>query len=648
MKLAKLAIKRPTLIISIVLTSIILGLISFKKLPVSLFPNTNLPTVIITTAYPGANVTEVEKNLTKPIEDVVNVIAGLNNLHSISQDNLSIVICTFKSSKNNDIAIQEIRDSIKTIYDSLPKDIKEPIILKTDFNSEPFIVLNLKSKTLNSYELYEFATDIVSKDLGVTEGVANVQILGGQEEEIIVEPNKKKLKERGLFLTALAQRIQANTIDIPAGTITLTPQEKEEVVVAVNTMGTFKQLSQIENSVVNFIGNDTPVLVKDIARVYKHFKEPSTITRIDTRENNTIFYEPSLFINIFGHYNGNIVTASKHVYKTVKELNNKYKNYKGSPELFILDDLSNIINDNINDTKNTIFEGILLTILVLYLFLGNWRSTFITILALPNSLICSFIFMYIFGFSVNIISLMALSIVVGFLIDDAIVVRENIFRHYQKGASPINAALDGSKEVTPAVVSTTLVTIAVFLPLTFTQGFYNQFYKEFSLTIIFTLIISTLDALTIAPMLSVYMIPEHNDNKKNEFKIFRIFQLLLNTWFNFIFKLIENFYKNTISFILKNNIATIRIHKKQYFISFKFIVIFITIIMLFIVVLIAKNQIKMTFLPKFQSGEFNININATKNFSLYEMNIYTRKVEEIVMNNSNVQLAYSVIGSNFY
>jgi multidrug efflux pump subunit AcrB len=646
-KLAKLAIKRPTFIIALVLTSILLGLVSLKQLPVSLFPNTSLPSVVITTIYPGANVNEVEKNLTKPLEDAVNVISGLEVLRSISQDNLSILILSFKSSINNDVAIQEIRNSIRIIQDSLPKNIKEPIISKTDFNSKPFIVLNLKSKILNFNQLYEFAIDIVTKDLEVVQGVASVQVFGGQKKEIIVEPDKNKLKERGLFLTALAQRIQANTIDIPAGNITIHKENNNEEEVSVATIGTFQYLSQIENSVVNFIGNDVPVLVKDVARVYKSFDDPNTITRIDTKENDKISYQPSILIDIFGQYMGNIVAASKHIKDKVKELNEKYKNYHGSPELIVLDDASRVVHQNINDIQHTILEGLFLTILVVYLFLGNLRSTLITTLALPNSLIGTFIFMYIFGLSINIISLMSLSLAIGFLIDDAIVVRENIFRHYQKGATPINAALDGTKEVTPAVISTTLVTIAVFLPLAFTSGFYRQFYKEFSLTIIFALIISSLDALTMAPMLSVYIIPDHNENKKMNSKILEILKWIFNSWFNYIFYLIEKLYKKFICFILKNNFINIRFYKNKHFIiSLKFIVIFFTGFLFFISILIAIKQLKMTFLPQLETGEFKVSIKAKREISLHEMDKITRKVEELIMSNPNVNLAYSIVGSN--
>lgn len=653
MNLAKLAIKRPTFVMALLVSILILGFVCLSKLDVRMFPDVEYPYVLVMISYPGAGVADIEKLVTKPIEDTLSGVSGLKHSGSISQDNISIVYCEFELSKNPDVAAQEVRDKIGQIRPTLPNNIEEPIIMKADINSLPLVTLSLKSKSMNSEELFDFADDVVSKDLAQVSGVSRVRIMGGVRKELHVNVDKRKLKEHGLTLTMLATRILSNGLNIPAGRINKGTEE-----ITFRTIGEFKSIGQVNDIVVNFNGNDKAVTVKDVAKVEYSTGQEVSRSRLDIKENGRVTYEPSILLSIYKQAKGNDVTVSDRVREKVSKLNGKYQMFKGEPKLTVISDFAVGVRKNLDDVKSTIFEGIFLAVIVVYLFLGSWRSTLITALALPNSLIGAFVFMHIFGFSLNIISLMSLSLTVGLLIDDAIVVRENIFRHYEQGESPIKSAIEGTKEVTLAVIATTSTVIAVFLPVAFLSGIMGQFFKEFGLTVVFAMTISIVDALTIAPMLSAYIIPDHSDDKifveskvrrilKTVIKIFRAFTV---DWFNKVFSLIERSYRKLISFIINEKFTNISIKflkkdKKYFAVSWKFITLVISIFIFLGMTTAAKRYLKTTFMPASEWGEFNITITGKPGTSLDTMDKYSKQVEEIIMSDPNIELISSTVGS---
>jgi HAE1 family hydrophobic/amphiphilic exporter-1 len=653
MNLARVSIKRPTFIFSLLMTLIILGLVSLNKLSVRMFPDVEFPYVVIVTTYKGAGVAEIEQLITKPVEDSLSGVASLKHSYSTNQDNISIVFGEFELSKNPDVAAQEVRDKIAQIRDALPEDIDEPLIMKADMNSMPIVMLSLKSEGMSPKELYDFADDIVSKDLAQVAGVSQINIIGGSKREIHIDADRKKLKEYELTLTALATRIKSNTLNVPAGNVTRGNQE-----ISFRTMGEFKSVEQINNVVVNFMGNDKPVLVKDVAKVENSVVKEVSRARLDTKENGEIIYQPSLLLAVYRQAKGNDVAVSDGVRKELIQANERYKEYKGSPKLTLISDQARGVRMNIDDVKSTIIEGIFLAIIVVYFFLGSWRSTLITALALPNSLIGSFVFMYAFGFSLNVLSLMSLSLAVGLLIDDAIVVRENIFRHYEEGSNPIKSAINGTNEVTLAVIATTSTVIVVFLPVAFLGGIMGRFFKEFGLTVVFAMIVSVIDALTIAPMLSAYIIPDHDkikSIKKSKFKkirdiIVKVFRRFTVDLFNLAFSFCENLYKEFITFIVKKDVLNIPVFKfagKQirFIISWKFATLAISLFVFLFTIGIAKKYIKTTFMPASEWGEFNINVTARPGTSLDQMDKYAKDIESIVMSDPNIEFVSSTIGS---
>jgi HAE1 family hydrophobic/amphiphilic exporter-1 len=652
MNLARLSIKRPTFIFSLLMMLIILGLVSLSKLSIRMFPDVEFPYVVIVTTYRGAGVAEIEQLVTKPTEDALSGVAGLKHISSTNQDNVSIVFGEFELSKDPDVAAQEVRDKIGQIRNSLPEDIDEPLIIKADMNSMPLVMLSLKSEAMSPKELYDFADDIVSKDLAQVSGVSQVKIIGGSKREIHVNADRKKLKEHELTLSALATRIKSNALNIPAGTVTRGDKE-----VSFRTMGEFRSVGQINDVVVNFIGNDVPVIVKDVAKIEDSVVKEVSRARLDTKENGQVTYQPSLLLSVFRQAKGNDVAVSDGIIKEIAKANERYEKYSGSPKLTLISDQARSVRMNIEDVRSTILEGIFLAIIVVYFFLGSWRSTLITALALPNSLIGAFVFMYAFGFSLNVLSLMSLSLAVGLLIDDAIVVRENIFRHYEEGSNPIKSAIDGTNEVTLAVIATTSTVIAVFLPVAFLSGIMGRFFKEFGLTVVFAMIISVVDALTIAPMLSAYIIPEHEKSKIKERSklkevcnaIVKVFRQLTVNQFNAVFSFFENLYKQLITFIVKENILNIPFRflgkQKHFIVSWKFIILLISSIIFVCTIGIAKKYIKTTFMPASEWGEFNINITAEPGTSLDQLDKYVKDIESIIIDDPNIELLSSTVGA---
>lgn len=626
MNLARLAIKRPTFIIAILAVVLILGLLSYNRMSVRMFPDIEFPYVLVLTQYPGAGPEEIEQLVSKPLEDSISGISGLKHVNSISQDNFSIVFGEFELSKDPDLALQEVKDKVGEARWDLPDDIKEPVIQKLDPDSMPIVTLSLKAE-MDPISLYTFADETISNEFSRVSGVSKVEIWGGSKREIHVNIDKEKLKSHETTLGFVSSRIQSNSLNIPAGKV-----NKGATDLAFRTIGEFKSIKQINDVVVSFMGNDIPVTVKDLGVVVDSREEETTRSRVSTRlEDGKIDVEPSLLILVYKQAKSNDVAISDAVQKRLAEVNEKYKDEPGKPVLTLVSDNAKQVRMNLEDVERTIIEGVFLAIVVVYFFLGSWRSTFITSLALPNSLIGAFLFMHLFGFSLNVLSLMSLSLAVGLLIDDAIVVRENIFRHYEEGSNPVKSAIDGTNEVTMAVIATTSAVIAVFLPVSFLSGIVGQFFKEFGLTVVFAMFISVLDALTIAPMLSAYIIPDQKEKKEpSPFfkKVFKVIHYATLWWFEKIYKFAENFYVVVIKKVVQHKITTI-----------------LCAVIFFVGSLVIASNLKFTFMPTSETGEFSIALESDPGTSLDQMDKITKEAEDIIINNPNIEMMVTTIGN---
>jgi hydrophobe/amphiphile efflux-1 (HAE1) family protein len=637
MSLGTVSIKRPTFIIAILMIVLILGITFYTKMSVRMFPDVEFPYVLVMTTYSGAGAEEIEQQVSRPIEDSLSSIAGIKHITSISQDSVSIVFLEFAMSEDPEAAAQEVRDKMGQTVMGLPDDVETPMIMKMDMNSMPLMVIALKAD-MSPVDLNDFAKNTVSNDLAQVDGVSQISVVGGTEREIQVNADKDKLKNYQMNLSLIASKIKSNSLNVPAG-----PVDRGKQDMSYRTIGEFQSVDDINDVVINFVNNDTPVKVKDVANVVDTFEKPSSIGRIIYRQDGKVISETATLMLAFKQSKSNDIKISNSLTKRVAELNKKYAEMPGKPVLASVYDGADPIRKNVGDVNETIIIGIILAVLVVYFFLGNWRSTFITALALPNSLIGAFLFMYLAGFSINVLSLMSLSLAVGLLIDDAIVVRENIFRHYQKGKSPVLAAVDGTKEVTLAVIATTAAVIAVFAPLGFVGGMMGKLFREFGMTIVFAMIISILDALTIAPMLSAYVIPTHEkvlaDQQKQGFfrnlwrKFVKVFRACTVDWFEKCFGWLSRKYAGLITRIAKQT-------------KWRWGVIIVSLLIFIGSIVLAKSMLEVSFMPKQQGNSFSINMTAAPGTSLEQTNEYALKVEKIVMSYPEVERMSASVGSS--
>ena len=503
MNLADLSIRRPVFVTCIVLLSLVAGLGSMSKLGVDLFPDVTFPVVFVQTPYPGAGPSEVETLVSKPLEDELSTLSGIKRISSTNQEGLSTVVAEFTLETDVKYAEQQIRDRVGATKSKLPTDAKEPVIRRLDPADQPVITFALAAD-LPDAELYDLANEKIKPRLEQIDQIGLVEIYGGRKREIQVQLDRAKLKSYELSASAVAARMASAGEDVPSG-----KKEEGDKETIFRTVGQFKSLDDIKGLVINFFGNDVPVRLSDVATVKD--------TLVDETSRTFINGKKSLFIVAYRQSGANTIRVADALKARMDVINADIKDLPGKPHLTAIRDGSDWIRANVTDVEESIMIGIVLSVIVVFFFLGNARSTIITGLALPNSLIGAFVLIALAGFTINIMTLLALSLSVGLLIDDAIVVRENIFRHIEMGKKPIQAAIEGTGEVRLAVIAVTLTVIAVFGPLGFLKGVVGQFFKQFGLTVCFAMLISLFDALTIAPMLSAYFAGGHQKHNPGSF-----------------------------------------------------------------------------------------------------------------------------------
>ncbi len=611
MNLASLSIKRPTFVTAILVIMLLVGFLFMNRMSVDMFPDVNFPFITVTTIYPGAGPKEVETLISKVLEEQIASIAGLKNVTSISQDGVSTVWGEFSLETDPKYAEQQIKDKVAQVRNRFPNDAKEPIIRRYDPADRPVVMMSLTAD-LTGEELYDLADNMVRNTFEQVPNVSSVEIVGGTKREIHADLDLNRLKEYEVSVSQVVGRVGANSQNIPVGKVSKGNHE-----LSFRSLGELNYLKQVRDVVVSFFGNDVPVTLAKIGDVTSGIQEVKTKGYLNGKS--------TVIVNVYKQSGSNTVLVSDTVQKKLSKLNGDLKTLKGSPHLLMVQDSARAIRMNLKDVKETIFEGIILAIIVVYFFLGNFRSTLITVVALPNSLIGAFIFMGLAGFSINMMTLMALSLAVGLLIDDAIVVRENIFRHIEMGEEPKVAAQKGTDEVTLAVVATTLTVIAVFLPVGFLQGMVGQFFKQFGLTIVFAMGISLFDALTTAPMFSAYLIGKTKEEVKSGFGYW---VKAPARWFGKFQDGLDWVYEKLMRFTLKYKVLVLGFS-----------------ILVFLGSLGLVKSIPKTFMPPNSFGEFTVRLEAKPGVSLAQMDQYALQVENVLRKESDVETVLSTVGN---
>jgi HAE1 family hydrophobic/amphiphilic exporter-1 len=611
MNLAEVSIKRPVLISCLMILVITLGLMSYKKMPVDQFPDVTFPIVFAEIIYPGASPVDVERQISKIVEDEVSSLSGLETVSSYNYDSVAIIVIKFKLGIDIKEAEQQVRNRIQNVKAKFPEDAKDPTIRRFDPADQPIVTIALNSK-MNAADLYDVANEKVKPLLERISDVGLVRIVGGQKKEIQILVDKKKLQDRQISMVQISKKIEDTSKDIPVGKYKGTVTET-----VLRTIGEFTSIDQIKDVAVNFVGSDRSVKLSEIAQIQEAVEEAKRFSSING--------ETALFMQIYKQSGANTVAVSDRIKAAIDGVNEILTAQKIDAKALLIRDGSVAIRLNVADVTESIFFGIILCVIVVFFFLGSARSTFITGLAIPNSLLGGFIFMYAFGFSINIMTLIALSLAVGLLIDDAIVVRENIFRHLEMGKKPMVAALEGTKEVTMAVIATTLVVIAVFGPIAFVPGIVGQFFKQFGLAVVFIMIISMLDAFTVAPMLSAYLATKNEHHKANG-----IIDRILAGFDRFQGRL-ENGYEKILRWTVE--------HRKT---------VLMSALILFFASMYLGKFIKKTFLPPADLGEFTVTIEKPVGSSLSSTFEFSKKIEAAVKALPEVDLVAMTVGSSTY
>jgi len=607
MKLADVSIQRPVFATMMILALIVLGIFSYFKLNVDLFPNIDIPYVIITTVLPGAGPEQIETDVTKKIEDAVNPIEGVDWIQSYSREGVSLVVVAFKLEIDGKVAAQDVREKLSAIRADLPQEIEDPIIQRYDPASLPIMSITV-SGTKSEKEVTEYAKKVVKKRIENIPGVGSVDLVGGAEREINIFVDASKLKAYGLSINDVIQNVGASNIEIPGGNLIKGPRQ-----LLLRTMGKFKNVAEFNNVIVaNPKGK--AVYLSDIATVVDGIKEQTSLTRV----NGNI----AVGLNIIKQSGSNTVKVADDVKKQIARIE---KSLPPGMQLYLAQDNSIYIKDTINDVLSDILYGGIFAVIVIFLFLANMRATIISAFALPTSIIASFIIMYALNFTLNMMSLLALSLAVGLLIDDAIVVIENIYRHMHQGETPFEAAKSASQEIGLAVMATTFTIVAVFIPVAFMPGIVGRFFYQFGITISVAVLVSLFVAFTLTPMLSSKWLHKEDENLSKEGNIIQKFLF----YFNNLFSVISINYKSALKWALT--------HRKTVIISSVIIFLFSLIIM---------GNLGSQFFPETDENEFVITINSAPGSSLERTSNVCAIVENELRAFPEVQTILTTIGAS--
>ncbi|MDX1919936.1 MAG: efflux RND transporter permease subunit, partial [Candidatus Caenarcaniphilales bacterium] len=611
MLITEISVKRPVFAVMMMLALVVIGGLSYFKLGIEDLPNVEFPIAFVNVVYPGASPEVIEKEIVKKIEEAINPIQGVKRITSTTYEGLTNIIVEFNLNRDKDIALQDVRDAVATVRGELPKDIDEPTVSNFDPTSVPIISAVLYSNKLNLAELSVMAKESIKKKIESSYGVGKVSILGNQEREIRVEINPSQMREKRIGVEQILDSINLANKEIPAGGL-----ESNNISQQIRVKGKI-QNPQDFNQVVVSNRDSIPIKLESIAQIYDTTQEAKTKAFLDQK--------PIVSFDVTKIRGSNTVKVAEEINKKIIEIN---KTLPKGTKLKVIKDNSLDIKESVKELTNAMLLGILLTILIVFLFLNSWRSTVITGLTLPISLIATFGVMAAFNFTLNTLSLIALSLSVGLVIDDAIVVRENIVRHLDMGKDHIQASLEGTKEIGLAVMATTFTIVAVFLPVAFMGGITGKFFYEFGITVSTAVLVSLFVSFTLDPMLSsIWKDPKHSEGEHSGKNILTRSLDSFNNQFDNLAK----FYKKIILWCLNHRL-----------------IICLGTLAIFIGSCLLVPYIGSSFTPEVDKGQVGIALKAPTNMTL---EYTTRKAEQVVnflkKELPEYKFAYLTVGGGF-
>jgi len=481
----RISIKNPVFATMMMAAFLVLGLFSYQRLAVEQFPDINFPVVVVQTTYPGASPESVETDISRKIEEAVNTISGIKTLSSRSYEGLSVVIAEFDLSVDPAVAAQDVREKVAVVKVGFRKEVKEPRVTRFNPDDLPVVSLALRSESRSLREITTLADQVVKKRIETARGVGQITLVGGVKREIQIFLSPAEMESMSVGIDQIIAAVRSENQELPAGAITT--RESEQL---VQVQGRIERPEQFNRIIVARRGGQ-PVYLSQVATVVDGQEEEESAALVNGKR--------AVSLDIVKSQSANTIDTVDNVMQVVTALKQQLP---PDVTLEVVRDTSRGIRNSVNNVKHTLLEGAALTILIVFVFLNSWRSTVITGLTLPISLIGTFLVMYAAGFTVNMLTLMAMSLCVGLLIDDAIVVRENIVRHLAMGKSHRDAALEGTQEIGLAVMATTFSIVAVFLPVGFMGGIIGRFFHQFGITVAAAVLLSMFVSFTLDPMLS--------------------------------------------------------------------------------------------------------------------------------------------------
>lgn len=606
MNITEISIKRPSLIIVLFSVLTLLGVIGYKNLSYELMPDFNQPVVVIKTVYPGAEPNEVETSVSRKIENALSNLEGVDYLVTKSLPNASIIIANLKYGTDLDKTMQDAQRYIDNIRKDLPQDILSPVMSKVSPNDLPIMSISATSN-LPATEFYQKMKDEYLPQIQQIKGVADLTILGGEEREIQVKANRDKLKLYKISLYQVVEAINRSGLDLPAGKVQ-TDQENN----SVRLSGKFATIDDIKNVQVAMPMPGSPVYVKDVAQVVDGIKETTSISRYNGKEGIGILLKKQ--------GDANAVDVSKMVRSKFKSI--EAQNSNSAVKFIIADDSTDNTIAAVNSVVFDLGLAVILVSLVMLLFLRSFRNSLIVIIAIPTSLVTAFAVMWILGYTLNLMTLLAMSLIIGILVDDATVVLENIQKHLDMGKEKRTASMDGRMEIGFSALSITLVDVVVFLPILFLQVFVADMLKQFSVVVVTSTLTSLLVGFTLTPWLASRI------GKKEDLQPTNFFNRFL-LGFEHQLEKFTNWYGKQLEWVLSHKLIFTGI-----------------VILLFAVTLGIMKQgiIGKELISTGDQGKFRLALEFDKSTSIHQNNFVVKKIEAYIIKQPEVVTVFSNVG----
>lgn len=609
MKLAEISIKRPSLVIVLFTILTLGGILSYTLMGYELIPKFETNMVTISTVYPGASPAEVETSVTRKIEDAVGSLENVKKVESSSYESLSVIMVQLNDGADVDYALNDAQRKVNAILADLPDDVDAPSLNKFSLDDLPIITMSVSSDKLNSKDLYDLLDKKIEPIFSRVNGVAQVDLVGGQEREIQVNLDEKKLQGYGLSIGDVQQAILSSNLDFPTGSIKTRTTKS-----TIRLSGKYRSIDEMNNLVVSN-KNGAQVRLSDIATVFDSQKDVEKVARFNQF--------PTILMQVKKQSDANAVTVSESVQKTIETVQETYK--AQGIKVKVVNDSTEFTLESANHVIFDLFLAIILVAIVMLLFLHSIRNAFIVMVSIPASLIATFIGMNLMGYTLNLMSLLGLSLVVGILVDDAIVVLENIYRHMEMGKSKIRAAYDGASEIGFTVAAITLVIVVVFLPIAMSSGLVANILAQFCVTVVIATLLSLLASFTIIPWLSSRFGKLEHLTGKNWFEKFILwFEGLIDRFTHWITGILEWCLKTTL-----RRISTV-------------VITFVVLIASFM--LVAFGFIGGEFFPPIDRGQFLVQMELSKDATVEKTNQLTLDVEKFLRNDKDVVDLITTVG----